>query len=680
MPALVRAGIDVGGTFTDAVLLDSSSRLTIAKVRTTPDDLAGGFLGAIEALAERAGVPTEAIAYLAHGSTVAANALVEGRAARVGLLTTAGFRDVLEIGTQQRRSLYDLRLPKPPPLVPRPLRIEAHERVGPDGEVLRPLEPAGVEAAARVFRREAVEAVAVCFLFSYANPAHEVEAGEILERLLPGIPVSLSSEVAPELREYLRTSTTVVNASLLPLVGRYLASLAGRLGDSGVSVRLHLMQSNGGVASGAEAARLPVSLIASGPAAGVIGAARLGAVTGQSDLLTFDMGGTTADVSLVVGGEPQMRFRGEAAGHSVNLPQIDVLSVGAGGGSIARVDRFGSLSVGPESAGADPGPAAYGSGGEHATVTDAHTVLGTLDPARFLGGRMALDRAAARRAVERQVGGPLGLSTEEAAAAVLRIANATMVRALHVVSIGRGHDPRRFALVAFGGAGPMHACAIAEELGIARIVVPRYPGVASAFGLLLSDVRHDVRRTWVRLTRSLRAEELSERLGALEREALDVLARAGFENGAGRVDFELDVRYRGQAYELTVPVRPGRPLADVEQAFHEAHEQAYGHASPVADTEIVTLRARASAALEAPDWNGLAASPAASSAASSRLVTTPGRGPERYALHERETLDARDAVAGPAIVEQDDSTIVVAPGWLLGVGAAGSVVLERAAP
>ena len=668
MAAPIRAGIDVGGTFTDAVLLDASSRLTIAKVRTTPADLTEGFLEAILALAAGSAVPAEAIAYLAHGSTVAANAIVESRTARVGLLMTAGFRDVLEIGTQQRASLYDLRLPRPAPLVPRELRLEVRERIGPAGEVVRPLEPADVEAAAATFRQAGAEAVAVCFLFSFANPAHEAEAGRLLEQLLPGVPVTLSSRVAPELREYLRASTTAVNAALLPLVGRYVEGLAARL-----AVPLHLMQSNGGVATAGEAARLPVGLIASGPAAGVIGAARLGAVTGSPDLLTFDMGGTTADVSLVVGGEPQMRFRGEAAGHPVNLPQIDVLSVGAGGGSIARVDRFGSLAVGPGSAGADPGPATYGRGGEDATVTDAHVVIGTLDPAHFLGGRMALDPQAARRAVENHVARPLGLSTEEAAAALLRIANATMVRALRVVSIARGHDPRRFALVAFGGAGPMHACAIADELGIGRIVVPRYPGVASALGLLLSDVRHDLRQTWVRLTRTLDASELEGRLTRLEDEARHILAGAGFANGAGRVDFELDMRYRGQAYELTVPVQPGRTLADAEHAFHAAHEQAYGHASPVEETEIVTLRARATGDLGAPDWDGLAPPVAAGRARlSDRTV-----GNERYAVLERDALSAGDLVDGPAIIEQEDSTVVVAPGWRLALGAAGSGILER---
>ena len=352
--------------------------------------------------------------------------------------------------------------------------------------------PGDVEAAANAFAGAGVEAVAVCFLFSFAQPEHEREAGRILESMLPGVPVSLSCEVAAERREYPRAATTALNAALLPVVGSYVEELDARLQSLGAGVPLHLMRSNGGLATAGVARRLPVALIASGPAAGVIAAARLGAVAGMPDLLTFDMGGTTADVCLVSNGEPERRFRGEVQGHPVTLPQIDVLSVGAGGGSIARVDAFGSLRVGPESAGADPGPAAYGRGGEDATVSDAHLVLGTLDPDRFLGGRMALDAGAARRAVERAVAKPLRLSLAEAGDAVLRIADATMARALHVISVGRGHDPRGAALVAFGGAGPMHGCALAEELGIRRVLVPAHPGVTSALGLLLADVVHDL--------------------------------------------------------------------------------------------------------------------------------------------------------------------------------------------
>jgi len=666
--AQVRVGVDVGGSFTDAVLLDRS-RLVVAKVRTTPAELAQGFLDALATLAERSGLPSAAISYLVHGSTLATNAIVEGRLARVGLLTTAGFRDVLEIGTQMRPRLYDLHYAKPPPLVSRELRLEARERIGPSGEVVVPLDAASVEAAAKTFREAGVEAVAVCFLFSFANPAHEREAGRLLGLSLPGTPVSLSSDVASEYREYLRTSTTALNASLLPLVGRYVDDLAARLAHSGVAAPLHLMQSNGGLATAEDAARLPVGLIASGPAAGVIGAARFGALAGDRDILSFDMGGTTADVGLVSGGEPVLRYRGEAAGHPVNLPQIDVLSVGAGGGSIARVDRFGSLLVGPESAGAEPGPAAYGAGGEEATVTDAHVALGTLDPEHFLGGRMGLDVRAARRTIERRVARPLRLGVEEAAAAVIRVADATMVRALRVISVARGHDPRRFALLALGGAGPMHACGIAEELGMRRVVIPRYPGVAAALGLLASDLRYDLSQTWVRPTAQIRGAELRRRLTDLERNARELLASAGFADGRARIEFRVDMRYRGQAYPLTVPLRPGA-LNAAERAFHAAHRRAYGYSSPVGETEVVTLRVRGTGRVRQQGWDGLSESGGVSDGSAWRTV-----GGERYAIYERATLGA--TARGPAIVEQEDSTIVVAPGWRLETGAAGSLILSR---
>ena len=396
----IRAGVDVGGTFTDAVLVDAEGRLHVAKVRSTPDDAAVGFLDGLAELARRSGVAPGALDYLAHGTTVATNAVVQGRLARAGLITTAGFRDVLEIGTQQRRAVYDLWTPQPAPVIPRERCHGVGGRIGPDGRELEPLDEDDVRAAAAALAADGVEAVAVVLLFSFLEPAHEQRVAELLRDALPGVPVTLSSAVAPEVREYVRASTTALNAALLPPAGAYVRRLARRLHDDGVAAPLHLMQSNGGVTTAPIAAELPVGLVASGPAAGVIGAARLGAAVGARDLLTFDMGGTTADIALVVDGLPQLRFSGDHAGHPVNLPQIDVLSVGAGGGSIAAVDRFGALSVGPESAGADPGPAAYGAGGEHATLTDAHLVLGTLAGDRRLGGSVALDaeRGARRRA------------------------------------------------------------------------------------------------------------------------------------------------------------------------------------------------------------------------------------------------------------------------------------------
>jgi N-methylhydantoinase A len=675
-----RLGVDIGGTFTDAVLIDGASRLHVGKSRTTPEELADGFAAAAESAIERAGVAHRSLDYVVHGTTVATNAVVQRRLAKVGLVTTLGFRDVLAIGTQQRDTLYDLRTPKAPPLVPRELRVEVEERIGPEGQVVVPLSPGSVESAAERLAAAGVEAVAVVFLFAFINPAHEEQAAEILARRLPGIPISLSAHVAPEHREYLRASTTVLNASLRPLVGTYVRRLSERIREQDLRVPLHLMQSNGGVTSAEIAGSLPVSIVASGPAAGALGGAKLAELVGRRDVLTFDMGGTTADVALVIDGEPQLRYRGEAGGQPINLPQLDVLSVGAGGGSIARVDDFGSLSVGPASAGSDPGPAAYGRGGEEPTVTDAHLVLGTIDPDRALAGGLRLDRDAALAAIQRRVAGPLALSPEAAAAAIIRLANATMIRALRVISVARGQDPRRCALVALGGAGAMHACALAEELGMESVIVPRYPGVGSALGLLLSDVRYDVRRSWVRDTSAISWSDLREQLTALERIGSANLATAGFGNGSGRIDFAVDMRYRGQAYEVTVPVDSERPtLEAMIEAFHEAHRHLYGHASPVEGTEVVTVRATATGPVAPPDWGALDGAGQASAARERQVWGLDGR-EWTYRVLARGALVPGEGLAGPAILEQEDSTIVVPDGWTVTTKVAGTAVIERGAP
>jgi N-methylhydantoinase A len=490
------------------------------------------------------------------------------------------------------------------------------------------------------------------------------------------VPVACSSRVAPEFREYLRASTTVLNAALLPVAGGYVERLSRRLEAHGVGAPLHLMQSNGGVATADRAARLPVALAASGPAAGVIGAARLGREAGHEQLLTFDMGGTTADIALVVDGLPQLRFRGDQHGHPVNLPQVDVLSVGAGGGSIASVDRFGSLTVGPESAGADPGPACYGTGGTRPTVTDAHVVLGSLDPDRPLGGGVRLDREAARAAVDEHVGEPLGLGTEEAAAAIVRMANANMADALRVVSVARGHDPREFSLVALGGAGPMHACALADELGVRRVLVPRHPGVTAALGLLLSDVRHDLRLSWIRPTAEVDPATLDAALGKLEAEGRALLAAAG---ETAPVAFELDMRYRGQAYNLTVPLAP-RPvtaatLLAAEEAFHAAHRQAYDYTPTLTETEIVTLRARATAPTAGTGPAEAAAAPG--DAAVRERPVWDGDAMASHTVVARADLDGGGQVGPRTVVEQEDATIVVPAGWGGAAGPGGTLVLER---
>jgi N-methylhydantoinase A len=673
-----RVGIDVGGTFTDAVIVDDG-RVRIAKVRSTPARIEAGFMDALQRLVESAGIPPAGVGYLAHGSTVATNAIVEKRLATTALVTNDGFRDLLAIGTQMRRRVYDLWSPEPEPVVPRRLCVGVHGRIDAEGREVEPLDEDGMRAAGAALRGQGAEAVAVCLLFSFLNPAHEHRVGEILAEELPGVPVSLSCRVVPEYREYLRASTTALNASLLPLLGAYIAAVGGEVERAGVRVPVYLMQTNGGVTPARRAAELPIGLAASGPAAGVIGGAHLAGLVGESAALTFDMGGTTADIGLVLDGRPQLRFTGDAAGMPVNLPQIDVLCIGAGGGSIAQVDEFGSLRVGPDSAGAVPGPAAYDAGGEAATVTDAHVVLGTLGEDGGLAGGIPLDAERARRAVSAAVGERLHMGVEEAAAAILRIANATMANALRVMSIARGHDPRRFVLVAIGGAGPMHACALADELGIPRVVVPRYPGVAAAMGLLATDVRHDLRRSWLRPTADVAPHELDAELAALEDEAAHLLEGSSADASEHELAYELDMRYRGQAYNLTVPLaaRPvtAAALAGAVDGFEQEHHRLYGYTPSVTETEIVTLRLRAVARISAVDW-GAGTDEAPAAGESVRRVWSDGEW-SSWRVIARTALAEGDRIGPMTIVEQEDTTVVMPPGWHGQAAAAGTLVLER---
>jgi N-methylhydantoinase A len=675
-----RIGIDVGGTFTDAVIVVDDGHVRIAKVRSTPERIEAGFMDGLRQLLERAGAEAADVGYLAHGSTVATNAIVQRRLARTALITNDGFRDVLAIGTQMRAHVYDLWTPEPEPIVPRDLCLGVRGRLDAAGEEVEPLDADSVRAAAAALRDRDVEAVAVMLLFSFINDDHERRVAEILAEELPGTVVSLSSRVVPEFREYVRASTTALNASLLPLMGAYLGAVTDEVAGEGVSVPLHMMQTNGGVAPAARARELPIALSASGPAAGVIGGARLAELVGESAALTFDMGGTTADIGLVIDGSPQRRFSGEAAGMPINLPQIDVLCIGSGGGSIARVDQFGSLTVGPASAGAEPGPAAYGLGGEDATVTDAHVVLGNLSPESALADGVPLDRELAERAVAAAVGEPLGLVVEEAAAAILRIANANMANALRVMTIARGHDPRRFALVAIGGAGPMHACALADELGIPRVVIPRYPGVAAALGLLATDIRHDLRRSWLQPTAAIVPADLDVEFARLEAEAADLLNTSASVTRSFEFSHELDMRYRGQAYNLTVPFAP-RPvtaeaIAAAEEAFEDEHRRLYDYTPTVTETDIVTLRLRALARIPDIDWT-VAEDGRRPAVAGTRRVYHGGW--RRWTAAGREQLAQDDTIAAETIIEQEDTTVVIPPGWSGRVGAAGTLVLQRGA-
>jgi N-methylhydantoinase A len=649
-----RVGIDVGGTFTDLVAV-SGGELVTAKVPSTPRDQSEGVMGAIAA----ASLDADAVVAIAHGTTVATNALLERDGARTALVTTEGFRDVIEIGRQDRASLYDLTRHHRPALVPRDLRFTVRERTGPEG-VLEPLEESSVQAAVRALSDTGPEAVAVCLLHAYAHPEHERRVGEAVREALPGARVSVSSDVLSQFREYERFATTTADAYLGPRLAGYLERLSGRLEEAGLPAPL-VMRSSGGVAEIEDAVESAAAFVLSGPAGGVVGAAYVANLAGYEDVLTFDMGGTSTDVAPVVAGRVSTTTESVVAGIPIGLPMVDVHSVSAGGGSIAWVDDGGALRVGPRSAGADPGPVAYAAGGEEPTVTDANLVLGYLADGAELGGAVTLDAAPARRALAR-LGEQIGLDALETAAGVVRVANSEMTKALRVISVERGVDPRRFALVAFGGAGPMHACALAEELDVRTILVPKAGGVLSALGLALADVRRDyVHALFAPVGEAAGLEDVFR---GLEETAERDLERP-------EVTRRADLRYRGQAFELTVD--GGEPAA-LEGAFHRAHEERYGFRMEDEPVELVNLRLVATKPVPRPKL----AEPPAEHGHPSRMreATFDGETAEVEVI-DRLTLGAGSEVAGPAIVESPESTCVVRPGWRGRVDETGTLVLER---
>jgi N-methylhydantoinase A len=681
--ARVRVGVDIGGTFTDIVLRLPDGRLRVSKVSSTPHDPGAAVVAGLADLLRQADVKPADVALVVHGTTVASNTILQKRGARVGLLTTRGFRDVLEIGRVRMPGLFDLTWEKPAPLVPRQLRLEVDERVAADGGIVRPLDEAGLLAAADRLAALGAEVIAVCFINSYVNPVHERAALDLLSARYPSLDVTASCLVLPEIKEYERTSTVVVNAYLLPVMRRYLATLSGGLRRIGIGAPLLIVASNGGVVGATTAGERPAFVVGSGPAAGVAGAARLGRAGGENNLIVFDMGGTTAKASLVEAGRVSLtteyEFRDgistssrfiKAGGYMLKAPTIDIAEVGAGAGSIAAIDAGGLLRVGPESAGADPGPACYGQGGERPTVTDANVVLGYLNPAYLAGGELRLDAARARQAIERHVAGPLGLGLVEAAHGIRAVANASMTRAIRSVTIERGRDPRDFTLVAFGGSGPVHAWDVAAALDIRRVLVPVSPGVFTAVGMLASDVEHHlVHAVGGRLAASV-LDRASARLDEMTREARRTLAAEGYVDGRARIECRADLRYVGQASELVIPVPGGRLSGDglpaLRQAFQTEYARTYGHTSDE-DLELVNVRVVATGLL--PDRLDFATARSASGGPpvgrTQRAVAFDRRGPAvATPVWPREDVPAK-GIAGPLIVESYDSTVVVPPGTMI---------------
>jgi len=696
MPPTYRVGVDIGGTFTDIVVLGSDGAIHVKKVSSSVDDYARALVDGLGEALREAGLAGGQIEEIRHGTTVASNAILEHKGAKVGLITTKGFRDILEIRTLRAPRLYDLAWSKPPPLIERYLRKTVDERIDHAGVVERPLDPKDAERAVEALLAEGVEAIAVCLINSFVNPAHELKIKQIIERKAPRLPLSVSYEVLPEIKEYERTSTTVIDAYVKPIVATYLTALRAGLDAAGIPARLLLMQSNGGLTTDKAAAARPMNIIESGPAGGVIGAQVLAQGKRLESIITFDMGGTTAKASMVEDGEV-VRAQEYAvgagimigsrlltgAGYTLKVPAIDLAEVGAGGGSHVWIDAGGALQVGPASAGAAPGPVCYDLGGEVPTVTDASVLLGYINPHYLVGGALKLDAEKARAAFAEKVARPLGLSLERAAYGAHQIAASNMIRAIKAVSTERGRDPRAFALFAFGGNGPLFAAGMAAALGIKRIVVPPAAGLFSSFGLLYANVEHHYARTFRRLLRRSDPAEIGRAWEVLAGQALDQLAAEGFSGARAQIRRSAALHYKGQTYELVVPAPDGpvdaRFVAQLEEAFGVEHERTYGHrAGPEEPVELVAIQVVATGVREG-------------SAVPERVVLSRGEpepqaprrayfGPEHGFL-ETPVLrrsDLAGARAGPLIVEEYDATCLVPPGARAELDAGGNIVIELA--
>ena len=679
---MYRIGVDVGGTFTDFTLLDEAKgELHYHKTPSTPADPSEAVgNGLADLIADFAIDPAEVV-YLGHGTTVALNMLLERRAPTIGLLTTKGFRDVLEIARQIRPHLYDYTVTRPEPLARRAHRFEIAERVAVDGRVLNPLDLDAVESAAVKLRDAGVSAIAICFLHAYRFPEHERRAGEIVRRILPDAFISLSSDVLPEFREYERTSTTAVNAYVGPRMQTYIGQLRDRVTGYGIDREPYIIHSNGGLLSVDAAATFPVRTCLSGPAAGVVGAAAVAEAAGHPDILAFDVGGTSTDVSLVLDGRPLFTSERSVAGHPVKSPAVDVNAIGAGGGSIAWIDGGGALKVGPQSAGADPGPVAYGRGGEEVTLTDANIALGRLNPNALLGGRMTMDADAARDAIDSKIAKPLGLPVEEAAIGIVRVAASGIARAIRSVASAKGYNPADFALFAYGGAGPLLASDVNDEVGCARILVPREPGTLCARGILLSDQTFDFVRTILGRANDDGWQQARNAFGELESQAEEWLAKDGVPESARAYRRYVEARYEGQSFEVRVQFEQSIgsvSLQDFLTAFHAEHKTQYSYDIQERHVEIVNCRLEAVGETPKPPMtSGATASEDERSGNARKVHFGAGGGWLEAAIHDRAALSPGDSVQGTAVIEEMSSTTIIPPGYRAVVDAIGNLVLEQ---
>lgn len=690
-----RIGIDIGGTFTDAALVDDSGAVEIIKVPTTPAHPAEGFMTALDRALDGLDISSEAIRLLVHATTVATNALIEGKTARLGMITTEGFRDIMEIGRQIRSHLYDVHLTKPRPLVSRRWSFGIPERLDAKGEVLKPLDEAAVREAARELKKEGVEVVVCCLLHSYLNPSHEHRVADIVREEYPEAFLSVSADVCPEFREYIRASTTAVNGAVMPLVSNYLSALETEVKSRGIVSPVYVMQSSGGVMSLPAAKEKPVYMIESGPAAGVIAAGAFAGSHDYKNVISFDMGGTTAKVGLIQNGQPRLSTEfevggraitpigeGRGSGYPVRTPVIDLVEVGAGGGSEAWIDGGGALRVGPQSTGALPGPACYGQGGNVPSITDANLVLGRLNPSFFLGGEIPLDIEASRAAILKNCAKPLNLDLLEAANGIIEIANAHMISAMRLISIQRGYDPRDFVLVAFGGAGPLHANALARDLDIPTVLIPPSPGVASSLGMLMTDIKHEFVATRRERLSQLEPSELESLFADFVDQGVALLDRDDVPRERQSMLRNVDLRYRGQSHELPIPLTAESlapdSLARLQSQFHEAHERAYGYSSPDDDIELVNIRLTAIGISSKPKLQVRAEATGDIKAAikgSREVWFSETSGFSTCPILDRSQLSVGDRISGPAVVEELDSTTIVHPGYEAKVDLYGNLLL-----
>lgn len=697
MSAIVtyRVGVDIGGTFTDIVLLGSDSTLHTKKISSSVDNYAQAIVEGLAEVFQESGLGGRAIEEIRHGTTVASNAIIEHKGARVGLITTKGFRDVLEIRTLRMPRLYDMAWTKPEPLVERYLRKVVDERIDASGRVERALDPEDAERQVEALLAERVETIAVCLLNSFINPTHELTLKDIIRNKAPDIPLSISCEVLPEIKEYERTSTTVVNAYVMPIVASYLRALRKGLDDAGIPARLLLMQSNGGLTTDTAAAERPMNIIESGPAGGVVGAQALARAKKLPKIITFDMGGTTAKTAIVEEGELARAHEYSVgagimigsrlltgAGYTLKVPAIDLAEVGAGGGSHVWIDRGGALQIGPESAGALPGPVCYDKGGTVPTVTDANVLLGYINPAHLVGGALKLNAGKARRVFTETIAKPLGMAIEQAAYGAHQIAASNMIRGIKAVSTERGRDPREFALFAFGGNGPLFACGMASTLGMSRVVVPPSAGLFSSFGLLYADVEHHYSRTFRRLLRKADLREVQGAWDALADQAMSQLAAEGFTGASARLRRSAALHYQGQSYELPVGMPEGKidqkMVEYLEEAFGREHEKTYGHrAGPEEPVELVSIQVVGQGLREG------AGVPAQVRPSRPEPAPPPPRRAYFGSAHgwlETPILRRSDLSpaprAGPSIIEEYDATCVVPPGAQASLDAGGNIVIE----